>query len=135
MHCSIALCIALCSVLTYDQAYALLSRMYQYQPAEDGLRQIFLALDQKNRGFIILDDLLAAARDFARQSPSAVYVLAPAEEYGTAYSLTTSAARAVAAHLPLSTVLGVFGEADVDRNRKIGWAEFQRISTHASGNA
>lgn len=36
------------------------------------------------------------------------------------------------AHLPLSTLLTIFHTADLDRNSKIGWKEFERIMGHVS---
>jgi hypothetical protein len=54
-------------ILTYDQVCALLSRKQLYQPAEDVLRHLYRALDGQQRGFIVVQDLVDAVEDFARQ--------------------------------------------------------------------
>jgi len=40
------------------------------------------------------------------------------------------AAQTFAPHLPLSTLLTSFSASDLDRNRKIGWKEFERVMLH-----
>ena len=85
-----------------------------YQTSEQVLRSLFLALDTHARGFLVFDDLLAAvtpAPASAASSSSVVPVPSPS--------------------VPLATLLTVFGEADVDRNAKIGFSEFERIMKFA----
>jgi len=89
-------------ILTYAQVCLLLQRKQLYQPADDVLRHLFRALDSQQRGFIVMQDLIDAAADFAP-------------------------------HIPLTTLCTAFAAADLDHNRKIGWAEFQRVMTYTPG--
>ena len=104
--CTLCLLCVLPSVLSYDQVCSLLHRKQQYQPSDSALRHLFHALDIHARGFLLLSDLLDAACSSAN-APS----------------------------LPLTTLLTVFAEADLDRNGKIGWSEFERIMTYSGNTA
>lgn len=95
-----------------------MQRKQLYQTSDHILRSLFHALDTQARGFLVFDDLLAAA------TPPA-----PA-----AASSSSSAPPVGSPSVPLTTLLTVFGEADLDRNAKIGFSEFERIMKFTGNN-